>query len=174
MKRIMLALSAAFTISLAQAGPVPSASTATGGGEMPSAVRQFLSPAETGDPLAQLKLASMYFHGDGVRQDYTQALEWATKSVAQGNVEAMYLTGNILLYGPIDSEVAARDAAFWYAAAAGRGHVEAQYALGLLYFTGKGVQQDEEKAQRWFERAAGNGYSQARMFVAQKPTPCNY
>jgi len=44
--------------------------------------------AEQGNAWAQDKLASMYYAGQGVAQDYTQALFWYRKAAEQGNVDA--------------------------------------------------------------------------------------
>tara|TARA_B000000565_G_scaffold255597_1_gene236732 strand:+ start:31185 stop:31541 length:357 start_codon:yes stop_codon:yes gene_type:complete len=41
--------------------------------------------AEAGDAKAQLDLGMKYAKGDGVLQDYAQAVNWFTKSAKQGN-----------------------------------------------------------------------------------------
>jgi hypothetical protein len=45
--------------------------------------------------------------------------------------------------------------------AAEQGHVDAQNNLGALYFTGEGVDRDEQKAIEWFEKAAAQGNEEA-------------
>lgn len=40
--------------------------------------------AQQGDAEAQLKLARMYYHGEGVRQDYNEAARWYRKAADQG------------------------------------------------------------------------------------------
>lgn len=37
----------------------------------------------------------------------------------------------------------------------------AQYALGVRYITGKGVEKDPAQARKWLEKAAKNGETQA-------------
>ena len=61
-------------------------------------ISQLRAQAELGSPIAQLKLARAYEHGDGVPQDDQIAAEWYRKAAEQGNAEAqnslaeMYLT----------------------------------------------------------------------------------
>jgi TPR repeat protein len=43
----------------------------------------------------------------------------------------------------------------------------AQYALGVRYLTGKGVEKDAELARQWLEKAAKNGESQAVKKLAE-------
>ncbi len=172
MIRHLLAASALFAFGLAQAGPpeaAPEAQSIAKPGRA-AALLEFL--AQAGNATAQLRLGSLYFKGIGVGQDYEKALYWARKSAEQGNVDAMYLTGSALLYAPLagkDGEAAAREAAAWFARASRYGHVEAQYALGLLYYTGKGVHEDRAQAIRWFRRAASGGKKEAMPFVAKAP-----
>lgn len=51
--------------------------------------------AESGKPLAQLKLANAYAQGAGVQQDFTEATRWFSKAAKQGNAEAQYYLGVI-------------------------------------------------------------------------------
>ena len=54
----------------------------------------------------------------------------------------------------------------WYRRAAKQGHVEAQFNLGFMYATGRGVTQDEtvavRVAVRWYRLAADQGYAGAQ------------
>ncbi|EHD14768.1 sel1 domain protein, repeat-containing protein [Commensalibacter intestini A911] len=49
--------------------------------------------AEAGDLKAQLTLAGMYYTGNGVSQDYSQALKCFTKAADQGYANAQYNLG---------------------------------------------------------------------------------
>jgi len=65
-----------------------------------------------------------------------------------------------------------REAVKWFEAAASRGHLESQVALGLLYFEGKSMfergrtvsflPKDYSLAKKWYERAAYQGSSEAQ------------
>jgi TPR repeat protein len=49
----------------------------------------------------------------------------------------------------------------WYKKAAKRKHSEAQYELGLMYKTGRGVRMNNRKACHWFRQSAAQGNRQA-------------
>jgi len=42
-----------------------------------------------------------------------------------------------------------------------QGNPEAQYAVGYFYYYGKGVKEDEQKAQYWINQSAQHGYAPA-------------
>ena len=46
--------------------------------------------AEGGDAKAQVRLAGMYYHGQGAAQDLREAAKWYRKAAEQGNEEAEY------------------------------------------------------------------------------------
>ncbi len=57
---------------------------------------ELLKEANQGNPIAQWRLGDMYMDGDGVRQDYAEALKWFKLSADQGNPDAQWRLG--LLY----------------------------------------------------------------------------
>ena len=46
--------------------------------------------------------------------------------------------------------------------AADSGHAQAQFTLGLLYGTGKGVQQNKKESVKWYHKAAEQGHAPAQ------------
>jgi TPR repeat protein len=54
-------------------------------------------------------------------------------------------------------------AAEWYRKAADKGHVQAQYSLGVAYADGAGVPRDEIEGMRWLRRAAIQGVEDAQF-----------
>ena len=50
----------------------------------------------------------------------------------------------------------------WYSKAAGQGHADAQYNLGLCYRNGRGVQKDDADAVKWYRKAAEQGQADAQ------------
>lgn len=46
-----------------------------------------------------------------------------------------------------------------------QGEAEAQYAVGMLYYDGKGVHQDSRQAAQWMLKAAGQGLSDAQLVL---------
>ncbi|HFB4418182.1 TPA: tetratricopeptide repeat protein [Neisseria gonorrhoeae] len=55
--------------------------------------RENLQAAEQGNAAAQFNLGVMYENGQGVRQDYVQAVQWYRKASEQGDVQAQYNLG---------------------------------------------------------------------------------
>ena len=52
------------------------------------APKEMLQLAEAGDAELQFSLGVMYEHGEGVRQDYAEAVRWYRKAAEQGYAEA--------------------------------------------------------------------------------------
>jgi TPR repeat protein len=53
-------------------------------GDYATALEEWLPLAEQGDAVAQSNLASMYYNGEGVLQDYKTAVKWYTLAAEQG------------------------------------------------------------------------------------------
>ena len=54
---------------------------------------ELLKKAKAGDAEAQFHLATMYYVGEGVAQDYAEAAKWIRKAAEQGDAEAQYNLG---------------------------------------------------------------------------------
>jgi TPR repeat protein len=124
--------------------------------------------ANDGDALAQLRLGSLYYHGQGIVEDEIAAIGWWKKSAAGGNAEAMYQIAHAYLFGTTAAKSVAdpdREAAIWCIKAANANHADAAYTLGLLLIAGKGVIEDKAEAVRWFRLAAAQGHAEARKAV---------
>lgn len=55
--------------------------------------RENLQAAEQGNAAAEFNLGVMYENGQGVRQDYVQAVQWYRKASEQGDAQAQYNLG---------------------------------------------------------------------------------
>ena len=53
----------------------------------------------------------------------------------------------------------------WYQRAGDQSHPQALFNLGMLYFLGDGVEQDEQKAFSCFERSANENETRAQVFL---------
>jgi TPR repeat protein len=53
------------------------------------------------------------------------------------------------------------EAARRFEIAANAGQAEAQYALAVMYLTGRGKARDEEMSMRWLQRSAAQNYPSA-------------
>lgn len=81
----------------------------------------------------------------------------------QGDKRAAFLLASRYATGsggvPRDDSEAVR----WYTSAAQGGLAEAQYNLGIMYATGRGVSLDAAKGAQWYERAAEQGLAEAQF-----------
>ena len=142
-----------------------SANEALARGEFAVAAREFKALAEAGDAGAQASLGYLYYAGEGVPQDYEQAVFWYGKAAVQGNRDAQYNLAVAYAFGEgVGPDLV--EAALWYRRAAQQGHTLAQYSLGLSHASGEGVAQDAAEAARWFRAAAGQGYAPAQRQLA--------
>lgn len=124
--------------------------------------------ARNGDPLAQLRLGLLHYHGHGVREDNRHAADWFRRAAGAGLAEAQFQLANMYAYGlapAAEGEDAQRQAATWYFAAARQGHADAQYSLAVMFLTGSGVEASAEEALKWMKRAASQGHADARLYL---------
>jgi len=119
-------------------------------------VNRVLNRANAGDPLAQYEMAVRYADGEGVPQNYQDAMAWFAKAAANGNEKAQCKLGLGYIKGigvPHDE----REAVIWFKRAANRGDIRAQSALSDVYLSGRGVPRDYVRAYTWANIAAGLG-----------------
>ncbi|MGO9144786.1 MAG: tetratricopeptide repeat protein [Desulfomonilia bacterium] len=142
-------------------------------GDYKAALNELIPLAEKGDASARDNLGLMYAQGQGVPQDYAEAVRWFRKAAYQGYANAQNDLGTMYLNGQgITQDY--DEAVKWYRKAADQGEVNAQYNLGILYFNGQGVPQDYVQAHMWYDLATAQGNkdaSEIRETIAQKMTP---
>jgi TPR repeat protein len=112
--------------------------------------------ADQGKAYAQEMIGSMYEMGEGVPQDYAQAMEWYKKAADQGDAGAQNFLGGMYQKGegvPKDSAQALQ----WYKKSADRGLDIAQESIGEMYETGEGVPQNYAQALEWYRKAGDQG-----------------
>jgi hypothetical protein len=125
-------------------------------------INPILAGAQARDSVAQYELALRYADGEGVAQNYQDAMAWFSKAAANGNEKAQWKLGLGYLNGigvPKDE----REAALWFKRAANRNDVRAQNRLSDLYFSGRGVPTDYVRAYTWAGIAAGQGNDSNRL-----------
>ena len=116
--------------------------------------------AEQGHAVAQNNLGEMYRKGDGVLQDYAEAVKWFQLSAGQGisqaqfNLGVMYSKG----WGVLRDNA---EAVKWYRLAAEREHAPAQNNLGVMYENGEGVLQNNIRSHMCYNIASANGLEKA-------------
>lgn len=136
------------------------------GDVQPDAIRK---QAEAGDPDAQTRLGVMYATGLGMQKDKVQAVKWYRKAADQGNpggqwnLAFMYVRGE----GGVATDYVEARKLFEQAARAGLAN--AQYDLGVMLLDGLGGSQDQAEARRWLQKAADQGYREARKMLKELP-----
>ncbi|MDY6992254.1 MAG: tetratricopeptide repeat protein [Pseudomonadota bacterium] len=121
--------------------------------------------AEHGDAKAQFELATAFFRGIDVEQDYQQAFKWYQQAAEQGMPAAQHNLGHAYTQG-LGVSADANQAIYWYRKAAEQGDWRAQNNLANAYRLGKGVTQDHQQAVQWYQQAAEHGYAVAQNNLA--------
>jgi TPR repeat protein len=118
----------------------------------------------------------MYDAGDGVKQDFTEAMRWYKLAAENGYAFAMYAIGDLYLAGegvPEDAKTAAE----WYQKASDNGEPNGHWALALRYLYGDGVTRDTTYAAELAYLALTNGLQVALdefKAIDEADTPANF
>ena len=121
-----------------------------------------LKIAKQGNHVAQWFVGYAYEIGEGVAQNYKQAVYWYTKAAEQGYAKAqnnlgfMYRTGKGVTQDY-------KQAFYWDKKAAEQGNVDAQFNLAIMYYNGIGTTQNYKKAYIWESLAAAQGHTDAAL-----------
>ncbi|MBF0294394.1 MAG: sel1 repeat family protein [Magnetococcales bacterium] len=113
--------------------------------------------AQRGHAYAQFVLGLLHQNGEGVPQDYVQALKWFLEAARQGDAKAQYSVARIHFHGFGTARDPAK-AYHWYRQAAEQGDLDSQVNVGRAYSQGLGVAEDREQALLWWRRAADAGH----------------
>ncbi len=122
--------------------------------------RSLIKRAEKGNGEDQFIVGLMLLRGDGMSQNYGEAIKWFERAAEQNhagaelNLGLLYKNGRGVLQ---DFNTAGQ----WFARAARRGHPEAEYQLGTLYKVGEGVEHDMKQAYAWYNLSAAQGFEPA-------------
>lgn len=126
--------------------------------------QELLEAAKKGDAVAQWRLGTMYDDGQGVPQDYVEAVKWYRKSAEQGAVYGQYNLGVMYEKGKgVPQDYA--EAMKWYRKSAEQGNAVAQWRLGYMYASGQGVPQDYAEAVKWYRKSAEQGDAAGQWFL---------
>lgn len=136
------------------------------------------------DTYAKRKLGQMYEEGKGVPQSYSNAIKYYKLAAKEYNAEAQCKLGKMYEEGkgvPQSDEIAFKCykiAAHQYGSIHDDGNpdeenhrdyllacYEANNKLGWMYAKGKGVPQSDEKALKYFKRAAEKGHTEAQRHL---------
>ena len=129
--------------------------------------------AEQGVAKSQYNLGNKYYNGEGVVQDYKEAVKWFRKSAEQGDSLAQSYLG--WMYGKGEGVIQDyKEAVKWYRKSAEQGDSLAQYNLGYMHAQGQGVPQDYVMAHVYWNIASVSGYENAitnRGVIEESMTP---
>jgi Sel1 repeat len=99
LRTLLIGLMLTIGASIVRAGPLEDGNAAYQRGDIATALRLLQPLAEQGNAYAQFSLGVMYANGQGVTQDYKEAVEWYRRSaeqgfaIAQSNLGVMYANG---------------------------------------------------------------------------------
>ncbi len=123
-------------------------------------ITALIQAAESGAGAAGQELGDRFRQGDGVPEDYVQALHWYGVGARLGDADAQNNLGSMLLDG-LGCIPDVQAAIGWYAASAAQSHRVAQYNLGKRYLHIDGVDRDDSLAFYWIGLSARQGYPEA-------------
>ena len=123
----------------------------------------FREAAEQGNSSAQFNLGLMYYNGEGVPKDDSEAIRWYRLAAENGNTEAQINLGKMYVDGegiPKDDSEAIR----WFRLAAENGNTDAPYYLGVMFDKAEGIPTDYIQAYAWLNIAAAKGSKEAKTY----------
>jgi hypothetical protein len=136
------------------------------------AVKWFRKAAEQDNAEAAYELGIAYLDGNGMARDSASARIWLDRAAARGLLRArvalrdMEREAESAAIDPIAALRSAESVPFYQAATAG--DANAQYELGLMFFSGEGVARDYKQALYWLRRAAEQQNVNAQLFLAER------
>jgi TPR repeat protein len=125
-------------IAAAVAGPLEDADAAFESRDYPTTLQMLHPLADQGDATAQYILGRMYLDGNGVSQNYAEAVKWFRLSADRGDADAQNSIGTMYEHG-LGLPQNYAEAVKWYRKAADQRDATAQYNLGALYGLGRGA-----------------------------------
>jgi hypothetical protein len=150
-----------------QVSPIKNTTLSAGSeysGVRSEALKEDIRMAESGDPAAEVRLASRYEQGQDLSRNCFEAFSLYHKAADQGNLPAQYSVGRMYYSGECMGKNLA-EAAKWLSKAAERGFPAAQLFLGKMFFNGEGVARDRVAACMWIILAASKGVGEANNFL---------
>lgn len=112
-------------------------------------------------------MGNHYKKGAGVPKDPVKAMELFLYAAERGHPEDQYNVGVMRLNGDTGIEVDYREALKWLTASAKQDYASAFDKLGLMFQDGKGVPQDQVRANQAFARGAELGDASSMVNLAR-------
>ena len=119
--------------------------------------------AEQGHAAAQFTLGHMYFLGVGAPRNTAEIAAAWRGWLASDQLPLWFTDSGYAEEGSVPRNVVR--AAEWFRKAADRGHMEAQFVLGVMLVIGRDVPKDLVQAAGWFRKAADQGDAEAQFVL---------
>ena len=116
---------------------------------------------------AMRQLAACYLEGNGVEADQNRGLAWLQQAYRKGDLDCAHETAVIYEYGKYGVEVDIYLAAKWFHGAAKAGHIESMAEYAMCLELGCGVEQSDEEALDWYQKAAELGHVTSNYSVGE-------
>lgn len=120
------------------------------------ALAKFKQASKNGDTNAGFAVATMYYYGDGIKQDFNKAKKWLYIFADKGHSQSQALLGLMAKKGE-GGEVDIDEAIRWMERAAAQCDVTAQSWVAELYWTAQPEYKDKVKAYVWSAMASLQG-----------------
>lgn len=159
-KSILAALSVLALSTLpVLAGPLEDGGRAYQRGDYAGAMNAWRGISAT-DSTVQNNIGVMYLNGRGVQRNYPLAVQWLSRSAANGSSLGQNSLGGVYRDGKGVKQDYGRAMTF-FAASAAQGNPAGQINLGRMYLLGQGTRPDPVHAFMWFDLAANQGFGPA-------------
>ena len=135
-------------------------------GDASAAVTLLKSLAREGEQAAFREIGNIYeIGGNGVEQDYKQAMRWYQRSFNEADDVQGCLALARLYYLGRGTKIDYAKAFEYYSVLENNNHPIAMFQLGQMYYLGQGVEPDLDKAAYYYEQAADQGHLYALRFI---------
>ena len=127
------------------------------------AVKYYQRSAEYGYTEAKVALGKCYLNGDGIEQDFEEAVR-LFRLANYCNADAQYYLALCYEEGKGVKSIPT-EAVKWYLKSAEQGYANAQCNLGNCYSYGRGVTQSYTEAVKWYMKAAEQGLARSQYNI---------
>ena len=122
------------------------------------ALNYFMESLDLGVIKSAQEIASIYGEGRGVEKDIDKAKEYFDVAANAGYAFSFYNLGIIYMNGLGSTNMDRAKGLECFKKAADIGFRRAMEMVGKCYFSGLGVERDEEEAEKWFAMAYGDDW----------------
>ena len=119
---------------------------------------------------ASLEIGNAYHNGYWGPKDFKKAAKWYYIASELESAEALFNLGTMYRFGYGGKTMNKSVAAQYFHRAAEKGHIDAQYWIGYMYYTGEGLPKNRERAIEWLTKAAEKGDGPAREWLRAHAT----